>query len=215
MADDERDFSTGFAERLDQAIGNMSQAVVAKRADVSTSGLSKWLQGTEPGLFKAARLSKVLEVNLNWLASGDGTPNAAADGHVSVPIFDVRLAAGVAKFSEAARVIGQMPFDLNLLRQLGLTSAEDLGVLESEGDSMEPIIPDGARVLVNFKDVRMREKIFAFRLDDELRIKRLRRVSDGIEVLSENPRYGPELLSGAALERFAIIGRVLLTASLL
>ncbi len=73
---------------------------------------------------------------------------------------------------------------------------------------MYPTIPDGARVLLDLRDTRLREGIFGFRLDDELRIKRLRRVSEGVEILSDNPRYEPELLVGHDLERFAVIGRV-------
>ena len=73
---------------------------------------------------------------------------------------------------------------------------------------MEPTIPDGARVLLDLKDNRLREGIFGFRLDDELRVKRLRRINEGVEIISDNPRYEPERLVGHDLDRFAVIGRV-------
>jgi phage repressor protein C with HTH and peptisase S24 domain len=212
---DDRDISTGFADRLAAAMGREPQAVVAKRAQISTSVLSKYLQGSEPGLMKAARLARATGVSLQWLATGEGAPNAGAGGYVGIPIYDVRLAAGVASFSEAAQVIGEMPFDLDLLRQLGRATADGLGVLESSGDSMEPLIPDGARVLIDFKDTRLRERIFGFRFGDELRIKRLRRTLDGVEILSENPRYEPELLTGEQLEHFGIIGRAIWAGAVL
>jgi len=211
----ERDFFDGFAERLSASIGRTPQAVVAKRADISTSVLSKYLQGSEPGLMKASRLAKVLGVNLQWLATGEGAPNAEGVGFTGVPIYDVRLAAGTATFADGAQVIGEMALDRGLLKALGLTSGEGVGVLEADGDSMEPLIQDGARVIVNFRDTRLREGVFAYRLGDELRIKRLRRVVDGIEVLSENPRYPPEVLGGAVLDQFAILGRALWCGSLL
>lgn len=204
---DERDNSSAFADRLEAALGSVSQAIVAKRADVSTSVLSKYLQGAEPSLFRAARLAKALGVSLEWLATGDGEPNGAIRGYVDVPIRDVRLAAGAASFAEGARVIGHMPFDIELLRSIGRPDGDGLTVVEAEGDSMAPLIPDGARVLIDLKDTRMREAVFAFRVGDELRIKRLRRVIDGIEIISENPRYEAELLGGDRLDQFAIIGR--------
>ena len=205
----------GFAERLQAAIAQTPQAVVAKRAQVSTSVLHKYLRGSEPGVSSAARLAKALGVNLLWLATGEGSPNAESGGHVGVPIYDVRLAAGAASFVEAAPVIGEMPFDRELLRGFGHTDAAGLAVVEAEGDSMEPTIADGARVVLDLRDVRLREGVFGFRLGDELRIKRLRRMVDGVEFLSDNTRYEPELLTGENLDQFAIIGRALWAGSLL
>lgn len=207
---EEDDFAArGFAERLELALGGREKGVIARRARIAPSTFTKYLAGvSEPGAFKAARLAESLGVSLTWLLTGKGLPNAAAAGYAGVPVYDVRLAAGCASFAEGARVIGEAPIDQDLLRQLGRTTAEGLGMLEAEGDSMEPTIPDGARVLIDLKDVRLREGIFAFRLDDELRVKRLRRLAEGIEVLSDNPRYEPERLEGHELERFAVIGRV-------
>lgn len=212
---DDADFSSAFVDRLRAALGDASQAVVAKRAQISTSAFSKLMQGAEPGLFKAARIAEVTGVSLEWLATGIGHPKGAPDGYVGLPIFDVRLSAGAASFTDGAQKIGIMPFDMDLLRALGRSNGDGLGVLEAEGDSMEPLINDGARVVIDFKDTRLREKVFAFRFDDELRLKRLRRTIDGIEVLSENPRYEPELLSGEALNRFQILGRALWSGSML
>lgn len=108
-----------------------------------------------------------------------------------------------------------MPFDRELLRMIGFTNTDGLVVVEAEGDSMEPLIADGGRVLVSLKDTRLREGIFAFRFDDELRLKRLRRLADGVEISSENPRYRPEILTGADLDRFAVIGRAVWTGTII
>ena len=148
-----------------------------------------------------------LGVSLDWLLTGRGLPNAAAAGYVSIPIYDVRLAAGAASFADGARQIGEMPFDYQLLRELGRVDAEGLAIVEGDGDSMHPTIPDCARILLDLKDTRLREGIFAFRLGDELRVKRLRRLIEGIEIISDNERYPVERLEGDRLEQFQIIGR--------
>jgi phage repressor protein C with HTH and peptisase S24 domain len=80
---------------------------------------------------------------------------------------------------------------------------------------MEPLIADGARVVLNLRDTRLREGIFGFRTGDELRMKRLRRLADGVEILSENPRYEPERLIGPDLEHFQIIGKAMLGVTVL
>lgn len=218
MSDElDRQMTAAFVERLADALGGLglSQAAAAKRARISTTVMSQYLRGSEPSLFRAARLAEVLGVSLQWLATGEGVPNAKAGGYHSIPVYDVRLAAGTASFSDAARVIGEMPIDTDMLRRMGVSSADGLAAVEAEGDSMETLISDGARVVMDLRDTRLREGIFAFRLGDELRIKRLRRLSDGIEIISENPRYDPERLTGDKLDHFAIIGRVRLAVSVL
>lgn len=207
--------ASNFGVRLKLALGREPQNVIARRAGISTSTMSRIMQGADPGLAVAARLARLLDVDLVWLATGDGVPNAAAVGHVSVPIYDVRLAAGVASFTDAAPVIGQMPFDRGLLRDLGRNTAEGLAVFIADGDSMWPTIQDGARVLADLKDTRLREGIFAFRTGDELRIKRLRRLVDGIEIRSDNDRYSPETLTGDAADEVELIGHVLWTGTAL
>lgn len=205
-----------FSERLQSALGRMEKGVAARRARIAPSTFTKYLTGTvEPGAFKVGRLAKVLGVSATWLLTGEGLPNAGAAGFVGVPIFDVRLAAGAASFADGAKVIGEAPFDYDLLRMLGRTTAEGLGIVEAEGDSMFPTIHDGARVLIDLRDTRLREGIFGFRFDDELRVKRLRRIGEGVEIISDNPRYEPERLEGHDLERFAIIGRVRWVSQLL
>lgn len=215
LEDEDRGNLSAFVDRLHAAMGDTAQAVVAKRARISTSVMSRYLQGgAEPGLFKAARIAQALGVNLEWLAHGIGQPSAASGGHIAVPVLDVKLAAGTARITDRARRIGEMPFDRELLRSIGKSSGEGLAVLVAEGDSMEPLISDGARVLVDTLDDRLREGVFAFRIGDELRVKRLRRLGvDAVEVLSENPHYHAETLSGRVLGEFAILGRVLLTVS--
>ncbi len=210
-----RDGTTNFDVRLREAMGPMTQAVLAKRADVSTSKLSRILQGAEPSLQDAIRLARAVKADLIWLATGRGSPNAAAGGFVTVPIYDVRLAAGVASFSAAAEEIGEMPFDKGLLQDLGRSTTDGLGVFMAEGDSMFPTIRDGGRVLADLRDTRLRDGVFAFRTGDDLRIKRLRRRVDGIEILSDNERYPAELVTGETADEITIIGRVLWTGSVM
>lgn len=204
-----------FGDRVVAALGATPQNVIAKRAGVSANSMSQYVRGREPGFEIGVRLAKALGVDPAWLATGRGSPNAAASGGVGVPIYDVRLAAGAASFSDGAEQIGEMSFDHALLRDLGRASGDGLGVFIAEGDSMFPKITDGARVLVDLNMTRLKDGIFAFRTGDELRIKRLRRLVDGIEIRSDNEIYPPELLTGDAADELAIIGQVIWTGTVL
>lgn len=180
----------GFGSRLAGAMGLMSQAELARLSGVSKSAISAMIKGSEPSLFNAARIASALDISLDWLANGIGLPNTHASGYHGVPILDVRLAAGAASFSDAVRQVGWMPMDYELLASLGRRSTDGLVICTAWGDSMEPLIEDGARVLVDTSDTRIREGIYAFRVIDELRVKRLRRLASGqIEILSENSFY--------------------------
>jgi Predicted transcriptional regulator len=200
-----------FADRLRSAIGPVPQTLVAKQADMSVSGFNQLLKGrSEPGAFKLARIAKVLGVSLDWLATGSGRPNGAGAGYVDIPLLDVRLAAGAGSITDLAQQIGVVPMTREMLLVMGTPSPDGLRFVMAEGDSMEPLISDESSVLVDTRDTRLREGVFAFRLGDELRIKRLRRLGvDGVEVISENSRYEPEALQGSDLEHFAILGRAL------
>lgn len=208
-------FESSFGDRVRSAMGTTAQKVIAKRADVSENSMSNYLKGRVPAFDIGVRLAKALGVDPVWLATGRGSPNAAASGYLSVPIYDLRLAAGSGMFQDAAEQIGEMPVDMGLLRELGRTNTEGLGGFIAEGDSMWPKISDGARVIVDLKDTRLRESVFAFRTGDELRIKRLKRLVDGIQIISDNDVYPPELVTGDAADELTIIGRLLITVNVL
>lgn len=199
-----------FHDRIDYCVQRLGGSIKASMVTgISKSTLNRWTHPNGPDVPASGirALAEATQTSVDWIVTGRGSPNSEADGFQSVPLYDVRLAAGVAKISEAARVISRIPLDVDLLRQLGRPAVAGLAFVEAAGDSMEPTIPDGSRVLLDLTDTRLREGVFGFRFDDELRVKRLRRVAEGVEVISDNPRYQTERLEGEDLLRFAVIGR--------
>ncbi|MDB5978756.1 MAG: cI, partial [Nevskia sp.] len=67
-------------------------------------------------------------------------------------------------------------------------------------------------VLVNMADRSIKSgEVYAIAVEDELRVKRLVRRTDGsLEVKSDNPspQYPTEILEGTRIERLNVIGRV-------
>lgn len=204
--------------RIDYAVQKLGGSIKAAMVTgIPKSTIGRWTQENGPdvpsqglrGLAEAARIS------VAWLVTGQGSPDASSRGFHEIPLYAVRLAAGVAKFADAATITAMVPIDADLLRQIGRTSTDGLGWCESDGDSMAPTIGDGARVLLDLHDTRLREGVFGFRQENNLRVKRLLRTGEGVEILSDNPRYPTERLEGSALNEFQIIGRAKLGVTFL
>ncbi|MHA4915567.1 S24 family peptidase, partial [Enterococcus faecium] len=68
-------------------------------------------------------------------------------------------------------------------------------------------IEDGALVLIDEEDRRIIDAVFAFVLEGEARIKRFRKLTDGVMLVSDNPLYPPEKVTGDDLRKLQIIGR--------
>lgn len=93
----------------------------------------------------------------------------------------------------------------------------DLSVLVSvKGDSMAPSIPDGSLVLVHLPEKNVeREGVYAFNRGDASFVKRLvpSAVDESgrpgsIAIISNNPAFPPEVLTGRNLNELRIVGRV-------
>lgn len=209
-----------LSERIDMCVQRLGgQIKAAMVTDIPKSTLSRWSQPNGPDVpSQGIRvLAEHARVSIDWLVTGRGSPDASGAGFHAIPLYDVRLAAGVANFTDAAKVIAMVPIDADLLRQIGRSTAEGLGYATSDGDSMWPTIQDGSRVLLDLRDTRLREGIFGFRQGNNLRIKRLRQLGDDIEIRSDNERYPPEVISVSENDHdgFQIIGRAKIAETIL
>ncbi|MDH5638749.1 MAG: helix-turn-helix domain-containing protein, partial [Nitrospinota bacterium] len=75
-----------FKERLKIITGEISPREIAQRAGISESGIRKWLKGeTEPALGNLVALAQLAEVNVEWLATGDGPMRKGERADVESP----------------------------------------------------------------------------------------------------------------------------------
>lgn len=63
-----------FADRLRVLIGTSSVSGFARKVALSESLIRKYLKGSEPSLSRAAQIARRTEVELDWLAFGQGEP---------------------------------------------------------------------------------------------------------------------------------------------
>ncbi len=118
----------------------------------------------------------------------------ASDETEFVPIrrLDVRLSAGHGRLITSEDELSRLSFRADFLRSVGASPDHTVSV-SVQGDSMEPLIPDGATILVNRGSTSIvNGKVYAFRRHGDLLVKRLYKGNGGFIARSENPAGGYE-----------------------
>ena len=159
-----------------------------------------------------------------WQAAGPPAPLAAPDalavqatvdvqpGYVANPRYNVQASAGNGALVGHDQIMEFLAFSERYLCETVYTPPGHLLTIEARGDSMELTIRDGDLILIDINPDQSLEtgKVYVIRVGDELQVKRLQhRLDGGVSVLSDNPRYAPELIPRAQLEQLHILGRVL------
>lgn len=212
------------ASRLDALFGqrsSLSQAAFGAQFEIGTQGMVwQYLKGKRPLNISAARkFAEGLEVAIGefsptlaqQIAQASAlTVNAARsseDEFVTVPRIDVRLSAGAGQVAYSEDVTSRLSFRADFLRSAG-SGPEHSVSTQVDGRSMEPTLPDGSIVLLNLKAKSIVDgRIYAYRYDGELKLKRLHKLKDGrIAAKSDNPEFEDAILDGAS-DDFEIIGR--------
>lgn len=237
----EKHMTTNLSDRVRWLLAekNLSQAELAKKAGVKQPSVFAWVKGNTKkiGLEPAMRISRTFGVPLRWIKDGVGEPTDAEDspggivqayipgeetppaGCVAVPEYRLTLAANTAPGDEPTweevndAVPHWMPESFFLKKGV---RPERCRFGRVDGDSMEPTLCDGDKVLWAEESdpragcVRIRDgAIYAVGIEGDLKVKRLRRIQDGIEVVSDNPAYKVMTYTGEAADRLRVFGRVL------
>lgn len=141
----------------------------------------------------------------------DGEP--LPDGVVYIPESEIRLSGGPGQvaYTDTPGSIA-IPYMADWLTKAGIPHGKGRR-FKIRGESMEDTLFDGDTVLVNTADKDVVDgKVYAFTWDGDFRVKRLfRRISGGLVIHSDNPRFLPrdeEFTAEEVDEHIYIIGRV-------
>lgn len=161
----------------------------------SKLGLPKgWLDGDEKP--KARGVISIGET--------DPTPN----GYTLVKRKIINLSAGGGSVIFEEEDAPPLAFRTEWLYKERL-DPDKLVVAYATGDSMEPRIHDGDMLLIDTaRRVPVDGKIYAIRIGEELRVKRIYRRTVSVLLHSDNPAYPDEELSLQQAEGLHVIGRV-------
>jgi len=192
--------------------------------------IGKYERGeAEPTVGKIEPYLKI-GVDLTWLVTGEGAMFAGprpstplertqdVPAHmVMIPQFEIRAAAGPGLVPASETPNSFFTVEREWLRRFlpswaGSNAA--IGILQGQGDSMEPTIADGDMIMVAADppwDAVKRGGVFVVLHHDELRIKRLQHFprSGDIDLISDNKRYATERVDRDRVEfDLRILGQV-------
>ncbi len=201
---------------------NLTQQDVAEKLGVSRQAVQRWQSGLPIKLANLKKLASIFGVSVSFLAGDEeGAPPAGVftnekeelDGYTRVPIYSVTVGCNPDFcLQEPEFVTGFIQVADWFLRSLpGVTSLNNLSIVPSSGDSMEPTIMSRAMIVVDGNQRRInQDAIFCLRTGDQLIIKRIQRNIDGtLTLISDNRRYQPMTVRPEDMERTEIIGRVI------
>ena len=186
------------------------------------SGLTKeaFYQGFKdpawaPSRSKRAGVAKALGVSEAWLMSGvsEGIrPNVSEVRPLSqmpeIPLYDMqRISAG-----EGATLVYDEPLEQRAIAPEFVQMARGrLAMIRAEGASMEPLIHDGAELIVDFHAItEPRPGIYVIQVDNQLSVKDIEMLPGRVLVVkSRNPAYLDQTFTESSTLTVRIVGRVL------
>lgn len=164
-------------------------------------------------IFGNSKSSETLREKLLKQFNIEITQEVNLEDFAYIPLYKAFASAGHgAENPDYVAVSDVLAFRKNYLRQRGFKE-KDLCIIYASGESMLPIIPDRAAMLVRLdKTAVIDGKIFVIQIDGDLFVKRIERnpTTRGLTLFSENPLHKVRELSPEQLENgnFNIIGQV-------
>ena len=221
-----------LAERLQLVMDKMgkNQVELAALAGTSQVTISNILNGVTKSPRNGLQIAKALKISPEWLLNGTGEisqtqieSNVAETGsfdlwdrntplnddEVEVPLFqEIRLAAGNGFADDIMDYNNfKLRFSRATLRRQGV-QYENAVCVVADGNSMEPVIPNGATVGIDTGNKTIRDgSIYAINHGGLLRIKLLYNMPNNqIKIRSYNTdEYDDEI---ADLNEVSVIGKV-------
>lgn len=189
---------SAFSDRLRYAIeaDGRTKTAIAEAIGVHPPALSRWLKGSPPEMTHATKIAKVLNVNVQWLLTGEGEMveiQAASNARIlesvadiftgTVPVISWAHAGAAASYEELPpHWQDRIPTMCKSARAFGLIV---------EGDSMTPQCLPGDIVTVD-PDIELRNGclVVAKMKNDGVMLRRFTRIDSGrVKLIAYNTLY--------------------------
>ncbi|MEF2482222.1 LexA family transcriptional regulator [Vibrio mimicus] len=198
----------GRIKKLREESLRISKKELGVLLGVSQSAVNQWENGVNyPSQKRLIELSRILNTTYEWLVNG--TASSSNDGsEVEIPFYEnINCSAGGGFINEVGEVLLISNHLIPLLNEKLLVNIIALRV---HGDSMEPAISDKGIVFIDTSDKSIVDgKIYVFKQEDVVRIKRLEYSVNGLIIKSYNSQYSDEKINKKDFDKFCVIGRVL------
>jgi len=140
-----------------------------------------------------------------------GSPEDLLKDYVMVPRYEVAASAGGGAIVQSEQIVDYLMFNTMWVKNTLGVNPSRLALISVVGDSMTPTYNDGDLILVDTASGQPKsDAVYVIQHDSCLWVKRLHFHFDGsVAVISDNPRYPEQSITGEALERLQIVGRVM------
>ncbi|NXZ84648.1 helix-turn-helix transcriptional regulator [Haemophilus influenzae] len=217
------DLSTRLKTLLEEK--GLSMNAFSKMVGVSQPAISDIVSGKTRSPKNIVEIATALGVDVNWLKTGEGEPNAQgsiisslvstdSDEHhrFRVDYLDVQAAAGHSGIENAdyPEVIQSIYFSKEgLLEIVGKSTNDGISLINVPTDSMVPTINKGDIVFVDTKvNYYTGEGVYFFLLNGGAYIKRLMKLPTGVyRAISDNSVYPDFDISDELFDTAVIIGK--------
>lgn len=168
---------------------------------------------SEASLLQLMTIARALKANLAELQPFDQQQPGGAineDEFAIVDVLDVHVSAGPGALNGDNQAIAKFAFQRKWLKQIGVNPA-NAKVIRARGDSMADKINDSDVLLVDTSVKQIeRDGVYVIELDGLDYVKLLQRdfATGGVQIISYNPDYKPQLLSAEQAAELRISGRV-------
>lgn len=186
----------------------LTQVDVAKMLGISKQAYNNYERGRREADYETLlKLAEILDTTVDGLLTGTPSEPQALepvprDNIYQIPIYET-VAAGFGAYASDS-ICGYMPLFIATREE-----AEQTMVIRVRGDSMYPVIPDGARVQVRRQNYADNGQIVVMLIDGEEGVLKRYYLDDGrgeVRLESYNPTYPPRIFRGADIERLRLVG---------
>lgn len=204
-------------ERIRELSKDTNVLTLAKKAGLGESSIRSILKGSSPSIDKAVAIARAGNVDLWWLATGEGEKYRQKDkklvpSHlelVTIRIYNVLTDMEGDYSKTKAKGYVEVEVSKKLLKEFNC-NVEHLHVVEIQGESMEPRLNHGDRVFVDTDDKSLHEGcIYIFTWEGRLYCKKVHFIKGkGLKMLSFNPNYEDSIIPEEELKQVQVAGRV-------
>ena len=213
------DWALDYVRSVIDKLGT-SPSDLAAKVGVSSTTLTRPLnpEGTHPYSISRRTLEKIREKTgipfpPEAGASPIVTPGDSESGEegdmIRVPVFDVTASAGHGSLVTMEEQVDEMAFATRFIRSMTAAAPKMLAIIQVKGDSMEPTMLDGDKVLVDRTKTSLDfDGLYVLRYGQALHVKRVgrHRKRGWVTITSDNDQYRQ---IEAEYSDVDIVGRVL------
>lgn len=192
-----------FSERLHELQGDMKDIEFSKLCGIPNATMGMYKKGSLPSIEKASAIAEAFNVSLDWLCGKDTEVTVYPDDLV-IAHYDIEAHAGDGSMEMIADIKNYISFDPSWFKRYVPASAI-LGAIDVNGDSMQPTLNPGDMIIVNMnrehiKGALAEGGVFVLAVRGDFKVKRLQPKVDGsLRMISDNPRYEPEVITSDML----------------